>query len=176
MPLHLTLKLRKLKLNLRSREVLKAVKTAAAKAQAFGLNVIHFSILHDHVHLIAEAKDNQALERGMKSFSGRLGKHLAKLLGGGPVWKGRFHLHVLNTPTEMKNALRYVLLNFSKHENLVEHLDYYSSARVFGDWRKLVGNKYSGLLKTLRRVDPAELGLSPPRSWLCAIGWTCSPS
>jgi hypothetical protein len=33
----------------------------------------------------------------------------------GPVLHGRYHLRVLRTPREVRNALAYVLLNARKH-------------------------------------------------------------
>jgi hypothetical protein len=34
----------------------------------------------------------------------------------GPVFEDRYHAHVLRTPTEVRNAVRYVLGNFENHE------------------------------------------------------------
>ena len=34
---------------------------------------------------------------------------------GGAVLHGRYHLHVLRTPREVRNAFAYVLLNTRKH-------------------------------------------------------------
>src|SRR6185312_4225793 len=58
-PLHLTLKLNKGLPTLRTRQMTKAFRKAADHARKFGLNVIHFALLKDHLHLIAEARDNQ---------------------------------------------------------------------------------------------------------------------
>jgi len=146
-------------------------------AKDHGLNVIHFSIQGNHLHFIGESKSNKSLADGMKSLGGRFAKLLrAKFGGNGSVFKGRYHLHVLKTPTEMKRALEYVLLNSAKHKDVIEHIDPYSSGSVFRDWKKLVSVRLSGLLEEdvyffseLRKEVFPEL--SPPRSWLGTIGW-----
>jgi hypothetical protein len=61
----------------------------------------------------------------------------------GPVFKGRHHMRVLKTPTETKNALEYVLLNDSKHRDVIEHLDPFSSAKYFKGWKKLLGHRFA---------------------------------
>ncbi len=33
----------------------------------------------------------------------------------GPVFEDRYHAHVLRTPAEVRNGLRYVLRNFASH-------------------------------------------------------------
>ena len=58
----------------------------------------------------------------------------------GSVFKGRYHLHVLKTPKEVRNALEYVLLNLSKHQKLIEYVDEFSSGKTFKEWQKLLGN------------------------------------
>jgi REP element-mobilizing transposase RayT len=177
-PLHLTAKVKKNSINLRTRQIFNQLKKASSAASQFGLNAIHFALLSNHLHLIVEARDNEALERGMKSLNGRLGKFLAGIAGR-RVWNGRFHMHVLKSPTEMKNALKYVLLNFSKHERLIEHLDHFSSGRAFTRWRELLSGRLNGLLK-MQNVETSiplsDFGLSPPRSWLAREGWTRAPN
>jgi hypothetical protein len=64
--------------------------------------------------MIVEAKDNQALTTGMRS----LFTSLAKRLKRGKIFNGRYHLRAITTPTQMKNTLRYVLLNAAQHAKL----------------------------------------------------------
>ena len=45
----------------------------------------------------------------MMSFGSRIGKLLKKLsLGSKAAFKERYHLHVLKTPTEVKNAFAWI--------------------------------------------------------------------
>jgi REP element-mobilizing transposase RayT len=172
-PLHITIALKKDTVNLRTRETLEAFRKAVGEARVFGLYVIHFSLQSNHLHMIVEAKNSEALGRGMKSFGARLGKSLRKIIGGrGSVFAGRYDLNVLKSPTEMKHALAYVLLNASKHFKLIEHIDDFSSGYAFKEWRALMGRKMNNLMReqlSLTKVFFEEL--SEPRSWLCREGW-----
>ena len=124
--------------------------------------------------MIVETKNNEALAKGMMSLGCRLGKLLKRMsLGAKTVFKERYHLHVLKTPTEVKNALLYVLLNYSKHRRLIGHLDYFSTGRFFTDWKKLIGKRYEPVLDWETEGLPRKLPgfLAPARSWLGRVGW-----
>lgn len=174
-PLHITLKLKEKMPQLRTKAFLKQFKIAIKIAKAFGLHVIHYSLLNNHIHMIIEARNNNCLERGMKSLCGRLGKLIRKLRGGsGSVWAARFHLHVMRTPTEVKRALEYVLLNAAKHARMIEHLDDFSSGYAFKSWAHLLKlERISGLMReqfaSYGLIDHPEL--CAPQSWLLNQGW-----
>ena len=81
----------------------------------------------------------------------------------------RYHLHVLRTPTEVRNALAYVLLNARRHAAAAGRtlsrafgIDPASSGRWLDGWIRIVTNDPSPL-------PPAPV--APPRSWLLATGW-----
>lgn len=170
-PLGITLKFERV--SLRNFATLKAFRVAAHEAKRFYLHVLHYSIQNDHIHLIVEAKDNESLEKGMKSLCGRLGKMIRKDAGGnGPVFKDRYHLRVLKTPTEVKRALEYVLLNTAKHMKVVEHIDSFCSGFAFMHWRELLGRRFSGLIRESYEEFQRDLReLSSPQSWLARVGW-----
>ncbi|MGZ3724098.1 MAG: transposase [Bdellovibrionales bacterium] len=172
-PLHITLKLKNRVANLRNNRTLKDFRLAIAKAKDFGLFVVHFSLQSNHLHMIVEVKDNDSLTAGMKSLCGRLGKAIRKITGGsGSVFKGRFHLEVIKSPTQMKRALEYVLLNASKHFKLIEHIDDFSSGYAFREWRALIGERFGDLIEDQLMKLPFKLTeLSPAQSWLCRVGW-----
>lgn len=76
------------------------------------VRIVHDSIQKDHVHLIIETAGCEALGRGMKSIAAGFARAVNRVFRrSGSVLADRFHLHVLRTPTEVRNALRYVLLN-----------------------------------------------------------------
>lgn len=78
----------------------------------------------NHIHLIVEAESNELLTRGMRSLTITFAKGLKK----GKVQLERYHLHVLRTLRETKNAVLYVLFNQQKHENAKQStIDEYSS-------------------------------------------------
>lgn len=171
-PLHLTLKVRDPKWSLRCGEIAAAFKNSAKGAQKFGLRILHYSLLKDHIHILVEARNNEDLARGMRSFGARMGKAIRKIVGGrGAIFKGRFHLRVVTNPTQMRNTLAYVLQNFSKHTRLLKHVDAYSSAPYFGQWRKLFGRGAGPILDGLSRPPPLPDFLCAPVSWLAREGW-----
>ena len=65
---------------------------------------------------MVEARDTEALGRGMKSIAARFARAVNRVLErSGRVLRDRYPLHVLETPREVRNALRYVLLNGRRH-------------------------------------------------------------
>ena len=186
-PLHITMKLNKRFSSLRTKGFHRGFKKILLRAREFQLYVVHYSIQSNHIHMIVEAKSNLALGSGMRSLAGRIsrlvrGRNEGARAGAeaGSVFRDRYHLHVLRTPSEMKTALAYVLLNTAKHLNLIEHIDGYSSGMFFPQWQKLLGGKFRGLIartvKDLEKTIEFRLGtceeLNSPQSWLLQRGWT----
>jgi REP element-mobilizing transposase RayT len=168
---HLTQKLKPIRFKLRNHEFLKEFKQACKRVQSFGLHVIHFAIQNNHIHFILEAKDNQALSNGMRSLGCKIAKLINRRVGTkGPVFHGRYHLHVLKKPTEMRNALRYVLLNQANHSKLIPYADEFSTAKYFTEFRHLLKENIGPLLKDHRTLELPEF-LKSPTSWLCKSGW-----
>jgi hypothetical protein len=125
-------------------------------------------VQRNHVHLLVESAGKEALGKGMKSISARLARAVNRVFRrSGPVLHGRYHLRVLRTPREVRNALAYVLLNARKHwaersrAALPVRLDEASSARCFDGWRRQ-------LFAPLVREPPAVAG---PHTWLLRVGW-----
>jgi REP element-mobilizing transposase RayT len=88
---------------------------AASALQPF-FRVTHYSVQATHIHLIVEASDGSMLSRGMNALSSLLAKRLNCALGRtGPVFSDRYHAHVLRTPTETSNAVRYAVHNALSH-------------------------------------------------------------
>src|SRR6185503_15528905 len=104
----------------------------------------HYSLQGNRAHLIVEARDRDALGRGMKSIGARLARAVNRAMGrSGPVLADRYHLRLLPTPREVRNALRYVLLNARRHAATIKAkiqnatgLDPASSARWFEGWKR----------------------------------------
>ncbi len=129
----------------------------------------HYSIQRDHVHLLVESAGKQALASGMKSIASRLAFAVHRVFGRhGRVVDGRYHVHVLRTPREVRNALAYVLLNARKHWKERRgaappvRLDEASSGRWFDGWR-------GQSAVPARGREPPEV--SRPHTWLLAVGW-----
>jgi putative transposase len=136
--------------------------------------VLHYSVQADHVHLLVESAGRGALACGMKSIGARLARAIQRAFAlAGPVLDGRYHLRVLRTPREVRNALAYVLLNARHHlrrrfqgsrrrpSSVV--LDAASPARWFDGWASAVPRIV---------MDPEdEPEVARPHTWLARVGW-----
>jgi hypothetical protein len=130
--------------------------------------VCHYSIQGDYVHLVVEAAGKEALGRGMKSVGIRLARSVNRVYGRkGPALFGRYHLRILNTPREVRNALAYVLLNARRHwkqrKGVVPPvvLDVASSGAWFDGWKR-----------SPPIAEPtAPRPVAHARTWLLREGW-----
>jgi hypothetical protein len=97
--------------------------------------VVHHSIQSNHLHLIVEATDRDALTAGMRGLLIRIARALNRLWSRrGRVFADRFHERELRTPREVRNALVYVLNNGRKHRSRLAGPDPLSSGAQFGGW------------------------------------------
>ncbi|MEQ9497470.1 MAG: transposase [Deltaproteobacteria bacterium] len=163
-PLHVTLRVREAVPNLRTSTMFRAVRAALeAGAERFGFRLVHFSVLRNHLHLIAEADDKVALARGMKGLKVRVARAINRVAGRrGTVFSDRYHAHALRSPSQTRNALAYVLNNFRKHEAqrgrrlAPGFIDPCSSAAAFDGWRE-------------RDAEPSTLARAV--GWMLRKGW-----
>jgi REP element-mobilizing transposase RayT len=116
-PVHVTLRMAAPVWNLRSERSFAVIHEALTAARRRpDARVVHFSVQGNHLHLILEASGTTALSNAVRALSIRLARGLNKMMGrSGPVFEDRFHSHVLRTPAEVRNALRYVVGNFASH-------------------------------------------------------------
>ena len=169
-PCHVTLKARAGLPSLRRLEVVREImESFRCGAERGDFRLLQFSVQDDHLHAIVEADGREELGRGMKSLAARFARAVNRgLRRTGPVLRDRYHLHVLQSPREVRNALSYVLLNARKH-----------LARL------------GRALPRIARVDPASSGawfagwgpgtalpdatgpppVAPARTWLARVSW-----
>jgi REP element-mobilizing transposase RayT len=116
-PLHVTLEMAEDVPNLRAVNLVAVVIDAIGRANVReDFRVVHLCIVGTHVHLICEAEGAEELACGMKSLNGTIARALnERLRRKGKVFVHRFHLHVLRTKAEVRNAVRYVLRNAEHH-------------------------------------------------------------
>jgi REP element-mobilizing transposase RayT len=167
-PCHVTLRVRRDVPSLRSvrlvREFERSLRGGCDRGR---FRVVHYSLQSNHVHLNVEAASARDLACGMKSLGARLARAVNRVAGRrGRVLSDRYHLQVLRTPREVRNAIAYVLLNARKHAMQVRGVvsralavDPASSGRWFDGWREAIA----------RPRDPPVV--AQPRSWLLARGW-----
>ncbi len=169
LPCHVTLKVREGIPSLRTvRLVRELERSFAAGCERDDFRLVHYSLQSNHAHLIIEAADANALGRGMKALGARLARGVNRIFGrSGPVLADRYHMRVLRTPREVRNALAYVLLNARRHAakagrtlSSALRIDPASSGRWFDGWKRR---------PTVQVVESSPVAL--PRSWLLAIGW-----
>jgi REP element-mobilizing transposase RayT len=137
-PVHVTLRMADPVWNLRSERSFAVIEgTLRAAQRRPGFRIVHFSIQGNHLHLIVEADGTRALGNAVRALSIRLARGLNAMMSrSGPVFADRYHAHVLRTPAEVRNALRYVVHNFVSHaarrgDPMTERwVDPYSSAAV----------------------------------------------
>jgi REP element-mobilizing transposase RayT len=173
LPAHVTLRLRSDTPSLRdTRVVAELERTFAVGCTRPGFRLVHYSLQGNHAHLIVEAQDRQALGRGMMSLGARLARAVNRVAGrSGQVLEDRYHARMLATPKEVRNALRYVLLNARRHAKAVGvklarvvRLDPASSARWFDGWRR----DATTVAETTPRRSPP---VARARTWLLSVGW-----
>jgi REP element-mobilizing transposase RayT len=181
LPAHVTLRLRSDVPSLRITRIVHAIeRTFAAGCIRSGFRLVHYSLQGNHAHLIVEAHDRDALGRGMKAIGARLALAVNRIAGRkGRVLAERYHVRLLPTPKQVRNALRYVLLNAQHHATKARRamnsaarirsrdavVDPASSARWFDGWRR-------GRIPTPERAGPLQRpAVARARTWLLSVGW-----
>lgn len=157
-PVHVTWRVLPHVWNLRSRRCFDPISRCFSRGRdRFGFRLVHFSVQGNHIHLMAEAQDERSLARGMQGLGVRIAKALNRVMGRkGTVFADHYHARILRSPSQVANALAYVLLNLLHHfpreaeRYARDPRDRFSSA-----WREW-------------GTDPPVM---PPRTWLLAVGW-----
>ena len=160
-PVHVTL--RAASRSLRSQQVVKTVLGALHASNCEGFRIAHYSVQHNHIHLIAEAEDERSLSSAMRSLAIRIALRVNRLLfRRGRFWADRWHGHTLTTPREVRHALRYALQNHRKHGSFGAALDPLSSAQWFDGFAQ-------PLPSTFESIGPPAV--ATPKTWLLKVGW-----
>ena len=165
-PVHVTLWLGRGLPRLRNKRAYGVLREAFAKgSERFGFRLCHYSVMSNHMHLIVEAKDRRALSRGMQGLVIRMARGLNRLwCRSGKVFSDRYHDRILRTPTEVRNALNYVLNNARRHALALKWaIDLFASGPWFDGWRGR---------KALAEVPiDVERPTADPHTWLLNKGW-----
>jgi putative transposase len=156
---------------LRSKVAYRAVQDALAVTLRRGYDenafrVCQISIQGTHLHLLIETANREALSRGMQGFLVSCAKRLnAAAQRRGKVFADRYHATELATPSQVRNAIRYVLNNWRKHgedRGDGRRLDPMSSAISLPDWAP-----------ESIRIGPGDsfLPVWRAKTWLLRTGW-----
>jgi REP element-mobilizing transposase RayT len=173
-PVHVTARAVRSSPNLRSQSVFAILCAVFARASEKGFRLLHFSVQGNHVHLIVEADDGVAFARGMQRLLSRAAMAINALARrSGKLWRDRHDRQPLATPSQVRNALVYVLFNDRKHELETSNpseaalagFDPCSSTRWFRDWSPSSPAPLEGLERAGPPITVA------PYSWLARKGW-----
>ena len=131
----------------------------------FGMRLIEFCVLRNHVHFVVEASNRSRLSRGIKGLLIRVAKRLNKHWGRkGTVFPERYHARPWSTPSEVRNGLAYVAGNLRRHAAQAgktlpsQWVDPCSSGPAFSGWIEDVGPD--------KRVP-----VLVAETWLLRVGW-----
>jgi len=153
--------------NLRRRRLVRLFERAVLQShRPDAFRVVHYCLMHNHFHILVEARDRITLARGMQRLNIRVAKRVNRAVGrGGRVFADRYHRHDLRTPLEVRRALRYVLLNRRiwlerrGRNREMSGIDGCSSGRWFDGWARP---------QPAARDGPVVL---PATTWLLRLGW-----
>ena len=181
-PVHITLRVTKAVGGLRRRRayhaIRKAIRTSWVRED---FRVVHVSIQREHIHLICEAENEQALGRGMQGLEISAARHLNAAVAvergepaprRGTVFPERYHVEPLKTPRQVRNAIAYVLNNWrhhgeDKHSFVGAQVDPYASGVLFDGWKRAY--------PFIPPESYVPLGTVRPQTYLLATGWRRYP-
>ena len=127
---------------LRQRAAYQAIRAALVHfLEADDFRVVHISIQRNHIHLIVEAANKQALRRGMQRLAIRAARALNNAFDRvGKVFAFRYEAKQIKSADYARNAIAYVLNNWRRHKQDVYTgemsmpFDRFSSASAFVGW------------------------------------------
>lgn len=179
-PVHVTIRMRDDVPRLRTwkmwREIRRVFAHCCSEAR---FRICQFSVQGNHIHLICEAADAQALAWGMQRFSSMLSRRVNKRSGRkGRALADRYHSKIIKSPRQARSTLCYVLQNARRHGLALPAetagTDPFSSAWYFDGWRddlwkRAVGPPHVDEAET--DGDGAAACVAAPHTWLLAHGW-----
>jgi REP element-mobilizing transposase RayT len=115
-PVHVTWRIHREVWNLRTGRFFRVLESVMYSGEKPGFRVVHYSFQKDHMHLIVEASDREALSHGMQGLGVRVAWAINGLMRRrGKVVSDRYHANILRNPSMVRNARRYLLTNAFKH-------------------------------------------------------------
>ena len=170
-PVHVTQRVAVDVARLRKESTYKVIRKAMLRVLSrHDFRIVHVSIQANHLHLLVEADDEQALAKGMQSFLISLARKLNAHLGrSGSVFPDRYHARVIDSRRQARHALAYVLNNWRRHAE-----DGAAIARTWKVDRFSSAIHFMGFTEGERWTVPEDyesLPVSAAQSWLLVDGW-----
>ena len=177
-PMLITLKLRKGLPSLRQDREAGVFFSALRRVnREHAVRFVHFTIQGDHIHLIVEGDDDTEVARAIQGLAVSLSRRWNKLWNRkGTVFADRYHRLDLATPTQVRNALRYVFMNHTKHTGAL-HLTTVKNADGTTTRLPYVDHYFSSALHFPGWLEPyvphraKDTVSAQPRSWLLRQGY-----
>jgi REP element-mobilizing transposase RayT len=117
--IHVVQRIRRGLPTLRTPRTYRALERAfRAGKQREGFRLVHYSVQHDHLHLVVDADDKRTLATGMQGLAIRIAKALNRRWnrrGKGAVFADRYFAKLMTSFRQIKRTLAYVLNNGRKH-------------------------------------------------------------
>ena len=162
-------------------EIIKATLARALERHRGEVELHHYVVMSNHLHLLISTQDAHAKARFMCSLSGTLARELCRHWGmRDHLWEGRYHSHELLDEEALIDAYKYIFKNSVK-EGLVDHPSQWpglhgyaqlcAGAQVVGRW--LDRTRWGCAQRTQRGrergeeayVREAPIALVRPRCW-----------
>jgi len=173
-PQHVTMRIAEDVSSLRQPRFMELIRKSIAAAQRVFFRIVHFNVLSNHLHLIIEAAGVKARALGITGLEVRLARRINALVGRtGKLFPERYHARALTTPTEVRNAIRYVLNNALHHDPHItfclgeDWIDPCSSAAWFDGWAQPIKPDRKWKRDLLEMPAPTV----KPQTWLLSVGW-----
>lgn len=155
-------------------DVMELACTVISEAHTSSFRICELNLEPNHVHLILEASGREDLADGLRRFQRIFARRLNGLLGrSGQVFLDRYYASLLTTPTQVRNAIRYVLNNRRHHAAGANRrlpdgwFDPFSSAAWFSGWDVPL----QATTQEQRQAVALHRPTAPPQTWLLAVGW-----
>ncbi len=146
-PVKITFRLRSQLPDLRSEDLYSTFHRACLRARGTGLRINHFSLDSGKIHLICEFKNQEELEKSLKSLSTTLAIAVKRKYRQdnptlpphkGPVFLGRFMMEVIRDAVHYKVVLKELYLpSLAEKDSSTVNRFKTSSAIIFQKWTKL---------------------------------------
>jgi len=159
--LHLTVKIKKNKAEIKNKSVLAILKRSILNARKQGLRVIHYSLEYDHVHLLIEADNNLILGKGMQAFGVTFSKAINRLKKlAGEVYKHRYHFRRISSCSELKNVMNYIFNNGLRHKTSKSIVNSYNSIRAEINYKLFYKKRLELDFELIRILDKGKINFN----------------
>ena len=98
-------------------------RLAVGMSGTHGIWILNYCLTSNHVHILLEAKDKEAVSRFMQDLAGTFALHYNRRKGrSGGYWEGRYHATMIDSGAYLWACLQYIDLNMVR-AGVVRHPD-----------------------------------------------------